>query len=99
VTSLETSVTSTWWSIVVSLLGYVFPTREVRGEREREGEGERAHESKWPGSPSPSPWALFIGEVEMVVYILFHWWGEILQVGPQIFTTRALEALIKSLYL
>jgi hypothetical protein len=23
-------------------------------------------------SPPPSPWALFIGEVKMVAYILFH---------------------------
>jgi hypothetical protein len=29
-------------------------------------------------TPPPSPWVLFIGEVEMVVYILFHWWGYIL---------------------
>jgi hypothetical protein len=76
------------------MLGYVFPTGETRGEKEREHTGANGQ-----ASPPPSPWALFIGEVEMVVYILFHWWGEILQVGPQIFTTRSLEAVIKSLYL
>jgi hypothetical protein len=48
-------------------LGYVFPTGEVRGEREREHMGANGVAS----SPL-SPWALFIGEVEMVVYILFH---------------------------
>jgi hypothetical protein len=36
-----------------TLLGYVYPTREVRGEKERER--ERAHRSKWPGLPSPKP--------------------------------------------
>jgi hypothetical protein len=63
-------------------------------------EEERASEPNDPGSPLPSsPWALFIREVERVVYILFHWWYEILQVGPKIFTTRSLEATINSLYL
>jgi hypothetical protein len=34
-----------------TLLGYVYPTREVKGEKER----ERAHQSKWSGLPSPKP--------------------------------------------
>jgi hypothetical protein len=46
-----------------------------------------------------SPWAVFIGEVERVVYLLFYWWGKILQVGLQIFTTRSLKAAMKSLYI
>jgi hypothetical protein len=37
---------------------------------------------KWAKMPRvpllSSPWALFIGEVESVVYILFYWWGEML---------------------
>jgi hypothetical protein len=50
-----------------SMLGYVFPTGETRGEKEREHTGANGQ-----ASPPPSPWSLFIGEVEMVVYILFH---------------------------
>jgi hypothetical protein len=76
------------------MLGYAFPIGEARGEKEREHMGANGQ-----ASPPPSPWALYIGDVEMDVYILFHWWDEILQVGHQIFTTRSLEAVIKSLYL
>jgi hypothetical protein len=47
----------------------------MSGERR---ERERAHGGKCPGLSSPSPWALFIGEVERFIYILFYWWGEIL---------------------
>jgi hypothetical protein len=40
----------------------------MRGERR-----EREHTvANVPASPPPSPWALFIGEVERVVYILFY---------------------------
>jgi hypothetical protein len=53
-----------------TLLGYVYPTREVRGEKER----EREHtEANGLASPPPSPWVLFIGKVEMAIYILFYW--------------------------
>jgi hypothetical protein len=55
----------------------------------REARGEREREQ----------WALFIGEVEMVVYILFYWLGEMLQVGHQIYTTWSLKVVIKSIYL
>jgi hypothetical protein len=69
-------------------------------EEERERAHERASEPNDPGSPPPlSIWALFIGEVERVVYTLFQCWGDILQIGPQIFTTRSLETVLKSLYL
>jgi hypothetical protein len=68
--------------------GICFPN--MRGERREKG---RAHGSKWPGLSSPSPWALFIGEVKMAIYSLFHWWGEILHLGPQIFTKRSLKAV------
>jgi hypothetical protein len=54
------------------LFEYVFSTVDARKERERER--ERAREQMARPLP-PSPWVLFIGEVEMVVYILFHWWG------------------------
>jgi hypothetical protein len=55
------------------MLGYVFPTGQARGEREREIVGANGQ------APLPQAlWALFIAEVEMVVYILFHWPGEIL---------------------
>jgi hypothetical protein len=74
-------------SMVGANVGIGFPNR--RGERER-GREEMAR-------------LLFLGfiyrGVEMNVYILFHWWGEILQVCPQIFTTRYLEAVFKFLYL
>jgi hypothetical protein len=74
-------------------VGICFPNmRGERGEREHTGANVEA-------SPPLSPWALFIGEVEITVYILFHWWSEILQVCPQIFTTRSLEVVIKCLYL
>jgi hypothetical protein len=47
-------------------VGICFPNR--RGERR-----EREHMGANGVASSPlSPWALFIGEVEMVVYILFH---------------------------
>jgi hypothetical protein len=71
---------------------------KMRGERgERERESIREQTSKCPGLPSLNPWTLFIWEVEMDVYILLYWWGEILQVIPQIFITRSLEDVIKSL--
>jgi hypothetical protein len=56
------------------MLGYVFPIGEARGEKER----ERAHGSKWSGLLSLSSLTLFIGKVEIIIYILFYWWGEIL---------------------
>jgi hypothetical protein len=60
-------------SFVWHLLG-LRPQQERReGKKERELVGPNGQVS-----PPPSPWALFIGEVERVVYILFHWYGEIL---------------------
>jgi hypothetical protein len=76
----------------------MFCQHERREEIEREREYIGANEQMSRPLP-PCSWAIFIGEVERVVYILFNWWGEILQVGPQIFITRSLEAVIKSLYL
>jgi hypothetical protein len=51
-------------------VGICFP--DMRGER-RERERERKHMvANVSASPPPIPWALFIGEVERTVYILFH---------------------------
>jgi hypothetical protein len=50
-------------------------------------------------SPPPSPWALFIVEVERGVFSLFHWWGEILQASFQNFTISSWKTAIRSLYL
>jgi hypothetical protein len=69
-------------------VGIGFPNR--RGEREREREREEMARLLLVGF-------IYRG-VEMNVYILFHWWGEILQVC-QIFTTRYMEAVFKFLYL
>jgi hypothetical protein len=53
---------------------------------------------KMASSPPPqTPWALFIGEVETPISVLFPRWDEILHEGPQIFTTRPMDAAIKSL--
>jgi hypothetical protein len=48
----------------------------IRGEREREREHVRANEQVAKPSSSLSHWALFIGEVERFIDVLFPWWDE-----------------------
>jgi hypothetical protein len=83
----------------------MFSQHERWEEKEKEKEKEREmtmqeQMSKWCGPSSPKPLgSIYRGGGDGCFYLLFHWWGKILQVCHQIFTTKFLEAAIKSLYL